>query len=67
MTPTPTPYGDNPSLDDLYEQLIVIENREIDAIMFGRLDLLPSIRAEQIPLKRLINQTEGITIYPEAA
>lgn len=64
--PNPTPYGANATLDDMYEQLGSIEARELDAIEFGRIDLLPEIRRQMLPLKRIINQTEGITIYPEA-
>jgi hypothetical protein len=60
------PYGQDQNLDDLYDQLGVIEQREIDAIHYGRLDLLPSIRAEQLPLKRRINDAEGCLIYEEA-
>lgn len=62
----PTPYGTNAELDELYSQLGEIEQREIDAIECGRLSLLPSIRAEQLPFKRQINAAEGCIIYPEA-
>lgn len=62
----PIPAGTNPELDELYTQLGAIEQRELDAIEFGSLDLLASIRAEQLPLKRQINAAEGCTIYPEA-
>jgi len=67
MEGNPIPYGADPDLDALYEQLGAIEQREIDAIMYGRLDLLPEIRKEQLPLKRQINEIEGFAIYPEAA
>jgi hypothetical protein len=63
---SPTPYGTNQELDDLYAALGVIEEREIHAIEAGRPELLSSIRQEQLPLKRQINQAEGIDIYPEA-
>ena len=62
----PTPYGANPELDELYAQLGLIEERETDAIMCGRLDLLPEIRAAQLPLKRQINAMDTCVIYPEA-
>ena len=62
----PIPYGTDPDLDALYEALGLIEEREIHAIEFGRLDLLPSIRAEQLPLKARINRVEGTEIYEEA-
>lgn len=61
-----TPYGADPALDALYEELMVIENREIDAISYGRLDLLPEIRLEQLPLKARINRMEGCSVYEEA-
>lgn len=67
MPQEPIPYGVNQELDDLYAALGVIEGREIDAIEAGRLELLPSIREEQLPLKRQINDAEGFAIYPEAA
>lgn len=61
------PTGNNQELDQLYADLGAIEEREIHAIEYGRLDLLPQIREEQIPFKRRINQIEGEIIYPEAA
>ena len=67
MKTDPTPYGSNPALDDLYEDLIVIENRETDAIMFGRHDLLPEIRKSMLPIKAKINAVEGMVIYEEAS
>ena len=66
MISNPIPYGTDPELDALYAALGVIEEREIDAIEYGRLDLLPEIRREQLPLKARINATEGQPIYPEA-
>lgn len=60
---TPTPYLENPALDALYSELGLIEQREFDAIAFGRLDLLPTIREEMVPLKRRINAMEGMEIY----
>lgn len=62
----PIPYGTDPDLDAIYAELGIIEEREIDAINFGRLDLLPEIRKEQLPLKRRINDAEGCLIYEEA-
>jgi hypothetical protein len=67
MSTTPIPYGANPDLDELYDRLSVIEQHEIDAMIFGRRDLLPEIREKQLPLKRQINEIEGSPIYPEAA
>jgi hypothetical protein len=60
MTPIPR------DLDAIYAELGLIEEREIHAIECGRLDLLPSIRQEQLPLKRRINDAEGCLIYEEA-
>lgn len=54
-------------IDALYDELAPLEQREFDAIHFGRLDLLPEIRAAQIPIKRRINAAEGQVMYPEAA
>ena len=62
----PTMYGENPILDAIFEELMVIENLEIDAISYDRLDLLPSIRESMIPIKARINEIEGFIIYPEA-
>lgn len=67
MPTSPIPYGENPQLDELYDSLSLIEQREIDAIIYGRKDLLPEIRQAQLPLKRQINEIEGCIIYPEAA
>jgi len=60
---TYVPHGTNPALDALYEELMVIESRECDAIEFGRLDLLPTIREDMVPLKRRINAIEGFDAY----
>lgn len=62
----PIPYGPDPDLDAIYHQLGIIEQRETDAIHYGHLDQLDSIRAEQLPLKRRINDAEGVLIYEEA-
>ena len=62
----PIPHGTNPELDELYQQLCNIEQREIDAIVYGRNDLLPAIREEMLPIKRQINAIEPCVIYPEA-
>ena len=63
MKTAPTPYGANPALDALYTELGDIEQREFDAIEFGRPDLLPSIRESMVPLKRRINAMEGFELY----
>ncbi len=66
-TKQPTKPGEDTTLDALYSELGLIEQREIDAIEFGRRDLLPEIRKLMLPLKKRINEIEGIEIYPEAA
>lgn len=61
------PYGKNPELDALYDELSVAEQREIDAKLAGRRDLLPEIGEAMLPLKAKINEIEGQLVYPEAS
>lgn len=65
MEPRPSLPGERPELDALYDdELAPLEQREADAIEYGRLDLLPGIRAAMLPIKAKINELEGIEIYP---
>ncbi len=68
MTATqPTTPGENATIDALFAQLGILEEREFDAIEFRRFDLLPEIRLAQIPIKREINKLEGFEIYDLSA
>ena len=60
------PYGSNPELDALYEELGAIEEKEIHHIEAGMIGRLPEIRESMLPLKAKINAMEGMVIYPEA-
>lgn len=55
----------NAELDELYQQLGEIEEKEIFCTEAGLFDHIPRIRERMIPLKRQINKLEGVTMYPE--
>jgi hypothetical protein len=65
-TPTYSPPGQSADIEALYDALAPLEQREHDAIDYGRLDLLPEIRRSMLPIKAQINAAEGFPIYPEA-
>ena len=66
MSNTYTPIGSSANLDELYAQLGELEQKEMDCISFGRLDLLADARKAMLPIKAQINKAEGFVIYPEA-
>jgi hypothetical protein len=63
MKTNPTPYGENPALDALYDRLGVIEEKEIFCIEAGLIGRLPEVRESMLPLKRAINAIEGFELY----
>ena len=53
-------------IDELYIALSVLEQREIDFAMLGRVEHRNAVRLAMLPIKREINKLEGREIYPEA-
>ena len=54
-------------IDELYIALSVLEQREIDLGIIGRVEHRNAVRAAMLPIKREINKLEGRAIYPEAS
>ena len=53
-------------IDELYIALSVLEQREIDLGILGRVEHRKAVRLAMMPIKREINKLEGREIYPEA-
>jgi hypothetical protein len=54
-------------IDELYIALSVLEQREIDLAMLGRVEHRNAVRLAMLPIKREINKLENREIYPEAS
>jgi hypothetical protein len=53
----------NLELEEAFQKLGELEDREFFAIESGQFDRLPDIRRAMIPIKQEINRLEGFPVY----